>query len=303
MTILALGGLLEEIGETELAEGKSVVIITDSRNAKTAMRLADMVYDGEVNLADVGFCRMETQQECLSGSLCIPKLLDVLGRRYKLLFFINQCNIVIVDDEDFASRLIFRIRRSKTNQGETRERFLYNFITQFMSRDLELLGRYERLIMSMEERVMSGRLEKFQSEMSPIRKELLTLRSYYDELMDMGKELEENENGFFAKKQLKYFGTIADRADRLMGRTAHLLEYAKQVQDAYQAQVDAQQNKNMQFLTVISTIFFPLTLITGWFGMNFRNMPELENGYPGVILLSLVVVACCVFFFKKKKML
>ena len=81
------------------------------------------------------------------------------------------------------------------------------------------------------------------------------------------------------------------------------MEYAKQVQDAYQAQVDAQQNRNMQFLTVISTIFFPLTLITGWYGMNFRNMPELENGYPGVVILSLVVIAGCIFIFKKKKIL
>ena len=61
---------------------------------------------------------------------------------------------------------------------------------------------------------------------------------------------------FFTKKQLKYFGAVTDRADRLMGKTAHLLEYAGQVRDAYQSQVDAEQNKNMQFLTLISTIFF-----------------------------------------------
>ena len=88
-----------------------------------------------------------------------------------------------------------------------------------------------------------------------------------------------------------------------MGRTGYLLEYAQQVRDTYQAQVDAVQNKNMQFLTVVSTIFFPLTLITGWYGMNFQNMPELEHGYPGVILLSLIVVAVCIIFFKKKKIL
>ena len=58
----------------------------------------------------------------------------------------------------------------------------------------------------------------------------------------------------------------------------------------------------MQFLTVISTIFFPLTLIT-WFGMNFRNMPELANGYPGVIVLSLIVVIVCVVIFKKEDIL
>lgn len=72
-----------------------------------------------------------------------------------------------------------------------------------------------------------------------------------------GKQLEENENGFFAKKQVKYFGVISDRADRLMSKASQLLEYAQQVRDAYKAQVDAQQNNNMQFLTVISTNFLP----------------------------------------------
>ena len=240
MMILALGETLESIDENQLIqENKQAVFITDSRHAKEAMSLAGMIYEGDINLSEVCFCKIETQQECLAGSLCIPKLLDVLGSRYRILFFINQRHIVIIDDDDFARRLIVRIRRSKSKQGNTKERFIYNFITQFMSRDLELLGRYERLIMTMEEKVLEGKTEGFQNEIIPIRKELLTLRVYYDELMDMGKELEENENGFFAKKQLRYFGTIADRADRLMGRTAHLLEYAQQVRDAYQSQVDA----------------------------------------------------------------
>ena len=304
MIILALGETLEPIDEEQFkAEDRSAVFVATSKEAKEVMELAEMVYEGDINLQTVSFCRMEAQQECLAGSFCIPKLLDVLGSRYRILFFINQRHIVIIDDNDFSWRLIMRIRQNRTKQGETREHFIYNFIGQFMSRDVETLGRYEKLIMDMEEKVMDGVIEGFQNEIMPIRKELLTLRGYYDQLMDMGKELEENENGFFAKKRLKYFGIIADRADRLMGRTAHLLEYAKQVQDAYQAQVDAQQNRNMQFLTVISTIFFPLTLITGWYGMNFRNMPELENGYPGVIILSLVVIAGCIFIFKKKKIL
>ena len=96
---------------------------------------------------------------------------------------------------------------------------------------------------------------------------------------------------------------MTDRADRLTGRTVHLIDYAQQVKEAYQGQVDAQQNKNMQFLTVVSTIFFPLTLITGWYGMNFKDMPGLENGYPAVAILSILVVAGCIFLFKKKKIL
>ena len=66
-----------------------------------------------------------------------------------------------------------------------------------------------------------------------------------------------------------------------MNKTMHLIEYAMQVRDAYQSQIDAKQNNTMQYLSVISTIFFPLTLITGWYGMNFKDMPGLEGGYPG----------------------
>lgn len=300
MRILALGDTLEEITQQQLEPGKSAAILANQTEALNAMELAGMFFEGEVNLKNVEFCKMETQQECLAGSLCIPRFSDLIGSRYKILFFINRSNIVIIDDDGFAERLVMRIRSRRTRQGQTREHFLYNFITQFISKDIEILGQYEKKIMELEEKVMNGKAEKLQSQIMPIRRELLILRSYYDEMMDMGKELEEDENHFFAKKQLKYFGTITDRADRLMGKTVHLLEYAQQVKDAQQAQIDAVQTKNMQFLTVISTIFFPLTLITGWYGMNFENMPELQNGYPFVIALSLVVVGVCIIIFKKK---
>ena len=211
--------------------------------------------------------------------------------------------MVIIDDEEFSLRLVQRIQRSRHNQGESREHFIYNFFSEFMLRDTELLAEHEQKLMELEENVNDGKTDDFLETITPIRKELLILRSYYDEIMDLGRELEEDENGFFEKKQKKYFGTISDRADRLMGRTVHLLEYATQVRDAYQSRVNAQQNKNMEFLTVISTIFFPLTLITGWYGMNFQNMPELKEGYPGVIALSIIVVIVCIIFFKRKKML
>ena len=88
-----------------------------------------------------------------------------------------------------------------------------------------------------------------------------------------------------------------------MNKTSHLLEYAGQVNDAYQAKVDAKQNSNMQFLTVISTVFFPLTLITGWYGMNFRNMPELawKYGYVAVIIISALLLLAELCIFKRKK--
>ena len=290
----------EEEWETERAPA---LFLTDSKHAEATLAKAGIIYENEIQIPKIGFCRLENQQDCVVGTLCIPKLLDVLGSRYRMYFFVNRSNVVIVDDEDFSQRLIRRIQQKRTHQGESKERFLSNYIGEFISRDLEMLVAYERRLLRMEEDVSQEHVANFQTRLMPIRRELLNLRSYYDEIMDLTKELEENENGFFLKKQLKYFGTLTDRADRLMSRTSHLLEYAQQVKEAYQAQIDARQNSNMQFLTVISTIFFPLTLITGWFGMNFRDMPGLKDGYPWVVGLSVIVVLGCIFIFKKKHIL
>ena len=59
----------------------------------------------------------------------------------------------------------------------------------------------------------------------------------------------------------------------------------------------------MKILTIVTTIFLPLTLVAGWYGMNFSNMPELswKYGYPAVIVISLVIVMICLWIMKKKK--
>ena len=307
MKIYRLGEQLKETSlEQTLAESTSALFLVSSKECTPVLEKIGIFYDGDIHLAEISFCKAELEQDYISGTFAIPKLLDVLGSRYRMMFFINARHIVIVDDDDFAQRLIDRIRRKRLHQGETRERFFCNFVSEFITRDTVVLDEYERRLMEMEEEVMHKQVQDltdFQGRLMRIRRTLLTLRGYYDQIADMGKELEENENGFFLKKHLKFFGTVTDRADRLTGRTVHLIDYAQQVKEAYQGQVDAQQNKNMQFLTVVSTIFFPLTLITGWYGMNFKDMPGLENGYPAVAILSILVVAGCIFLFKKKKIL
>lgn len=304
MIIFKLAESLEQIKAEQLeTEYCSAVILTSSAEAAEALRLAGIDYEGELSTDSIAFSKIETQSDFLMGTLCIPKLLDIPCSRYRIMLFISRHRIVIVDDYNFSRNIFRRIQNGNANQRLTVQRVVCCYFTQLMQRDTELLIQHEQKIMQLEEDISDGKTDGFFERINPIRKELLVLRSYYDELRDMGKELEQDENKLFDKKQRKYFGTIFDRADRLMDRTSYLLEYAQQVRDSYQSRVDAQQNSNMAFLTAISTIFFPLTLITGWYGMNFENMPELENGYPRIILLSIAVVIICIIIFKRKKML
>ena len=99
-------------------------------------------------------------------------------------------------------------------------------------------------------------------------------------------------------------------SDRFMHRVellqnhVHLLrENVLQIRELYQSMQDARQNKIMVVITIVTTIFLPLTLITGWYGMNFVYMPELQwrYGYFAVIMISLIIVIAEIIYFKKKK--
>ncbi|RHO56200.1 hypothetical protein DW094_06125 [Ruminococcaceae bacterium AM07-15] len=75
------------------------------------------------------------------------------------------------------------------------------------------------------------------------------------------------------------------------------------LRELFQALQDARQNRVMGLLTVVTTLFLPLTLLTGWYGMNFARMPELQwrYGYLALIVVAGALVALEVAFFKKKK--
>ena len=70
---------------------------------------------------------------------------------------------------------------------------------------------------------MRRQTDLFLKHMIRVRKQLLILRGYYEQFMEVCRELEENENDLFAKKQLKYFGNISDRAERLLHRCEALV--------------------------------------------------------------------------------
>ncbi|NRT27609.1 Mg2+ and Co2+ transporter CorA [Clostridium beijerinckii] len=130
------------------------------------------------------------------------------------------------------------------------------------------------------------------------------MKRYYERLLNIAESIEENDNGLIDKKIIRYFRMFTNRINRLYQNVNNLRDYVTQVREAYQAQVDINQNQLMRLFTVVTTIFLPLTLIVGWYGMNF-NMPEYgwSYGYPFVISISVSVVVLCGVWFKKNKWL
>ena len=241
--------------------------------------------------------------DSLTGALFRPSLTTVNDFAGSFSFVLDEKGIVLIDDSGYAERLVAQICRTKKWRFPGLERFLYDLLETAIAGDLPMLERTEKKLNAIEDAVMHGELSSFPEEMNDIRGDLLDLRVHYEQLIDLGQELMENENEFFKEETLRYFHMFTERVIRLQNTVSGEREYVVQLRDLMQAKLEEKQNTIMTVLTVITTIFLPLTLIAGWYGMNFSNMPELQwiYGYPVVIVISAVIIAAILFWFKKKK--
>lgn len=184
----------------------------------------------------------------------------------------------------------------------SRERVLFAFFELQTKGDDLVFDGIEKEIMDLEQALIATGKRDCVSEIISLRKRLMVLKKYYEQFLNVLDILIENENGIFDGKTLRSFKMLYRRTERRFQNVLNLREYVTQVRESYEAEVDISLNTTMKIFTVVTTIFLPLTLIVGWYGMNF-DMPEYgwQHGYLFVTLISVVCILAIIFFFKRKK--
>ena len=265
----------------------------------------DMGIEMDIDLSSVNSTKAEVNYDSLTGTFSLPDRDDISKPNINFAFALDEKGIVFIDDNGFVNNAISRIISTKRWAVPSLERFIFDFLEQIVTRDQVVLGGFDKELDSIESEILSSSEDDPSLRVSRIRSDLRDLRIHYEQLLDLGQELEENENNFFTKENTRYFRLFTQRVSRLHDIATSLRDYSIQIRELYQSQLDKKQNRIMTLLTVITSIFMPLTLIAGWYGMNFKHMPELEHeaAYPIVIIVSIVIVIACLIFFKKKKWL
>ena len=293
-----------QVSEMDGADCQYAAVLTWKEWEESSERF-DMGIDMEMEPGPVRETKAVVNIDSLTGSFHRPQLVYGHSAEREFSFALDEKGIVLVDDTGYVMSLIERIRATKKWRLPGMERFLYDLLECAISDDLTLLEEMEHRLNAMEEAISTGELETAPPQLNEIRGDLLDLRIHYEQLIDLSQELEENENGFFREETLRYFHMFTERVIRLQSLVSGQKEYVMQLRDLIQSAIDVRQNRIMALLTVITSIFLPLTLIAGWYGMNFRYMPELEWvwGYPAVIVISIAIVVLSLIWFKKKKWL
>ena len=190
-------------------------------------------------------------------------------------------------------------------EGATNERLFYHFFSLPLKGDMDFLNNLEEEISNNEDKVLSGDKASYLKYITAWRQELLRLKRYYEQLNFIFDEMTVNDNQLFSEDGVRRLMTLRNRTDRYLSAVKNLQEMVSQLREAYQSQLAIEQNDLMKIFTVVTVIFLPLSLLAGWYGMNFSHIPELKwkYGYPLVILVSIVTVAALIWKFKKKKWL
>ena len=264
----------------------------------------EMGIDLDLDVDQIYTTKAEVNYDSVTGTFAIPDRASMTGDYHKFAFALDEKGIVFIDYGNITSQIIDRIKNTKKWRMPCLERFIYDFLEQIIREDLSVLEDFEKRLDVIDNDIDSGK-EGDLDALNDIRGNLRDFRIHYNQLIDLAQEFEENENNFFKAEQLRFFRLFSNRVSRLHDIVNSLLEYTNQIRDTYQSRLDVKQNRIMTVLTVVTTIFMPLTLIAGWYGMNFKYMPELDSvwGYPAVICVSALIVLLSLVFLKHKKWL
>ncbi len=305
MQFYLIDTVLTECSMEEISGEKPYVAVMKPEEYAENKDIFNMGIDMDLDLRHVRDTKVIVNYDSLTGTLNVPDNFSFSDDKFKLAFALDEKGIVFIDSDNYTENLVDNIRLSRKWRLPSLERFIYDFLEETIRPDPALLENVENDLNRIEMDIMKGIIEEYPVQLNDIRSSLLDLHMHYEHLVDLAKELEENENEFFNEENLRYFRLFAERVMRLQDTVDSLREYIAQLRSLIGEQLAIKQNRIMTLLTVVTTIFMPLTVIAGWFGMNFTNMPSINSpwGYPLTILASIAIVAASLIWFRWKKWL
>lgn len=230
--------------------------------------------------------------------------------------FSEQLSIILLDNtvisfQEPSGGDAFDVIRNRLRQSKGRVRKLgadYLFyammdaVVDFYFHVLEIIGDK---VTRLEEEIISDPERKTLIELYQLKREVISLRKQVWPMRDMVSNILRTESPFIASNTQLFFRDLQDHSTRVIDTVETYRDLLSGIMDIYLSTNSNKMNEVMKVLTIMSSIFIPVTFIAGIYGMNFEFMPELHSryGYAVVWVIMLSVMGGLLYYFKKKKWL
>lgn len=217
-------------------------------------------------------------------------------------------NIVISFQEPHGGDA-FDVIRTRLRQAKGRVRKLgadYLFyammdaVVDYYFHVLEIIGDK---VAKIEEEIISEPKQTSLIELYELKREIIGLRKYVWPMRDMVSNLLRSDSEFITPNTKMFFRDLQDHTTRVIDTVETYRDLLSGIMDIYLSTNSNKMNEVMKVLTIMSSIFIPVTFIAGVYGMNFEYMPELKSpiGYAAVWIVMLSVMGGLIVYFRRKK--
>jgi magnesium transporter len=228
------------------------------------------------------------------------------------VFSAEQVSIVLARDLVISFQEqpgdVFENVRNRLKQGKGRVRkagadyLAYTLLDAVVDFYFEIFEQIGQQLENLEEALISNPKPETLETVYSLKRDLIYLRKSIWPLREVAAKFERGESPLVSDSTFVYIKDLYDHIIQVADTLETYREMVGGMLDLYLSSVSNRMNEVMKILTIIATIFIPLTFIAGLYGMNFEYMPELSWiwGYPSVILVMTVVALVMVLYFRKK---
>ncbi|MCB1214012.1 MAG: magnesium/cobalt transporter CorA [Deltaproteobacteria bacterium] len=230
-----------------------------------------------------------------SGQASVEQVSLVLGKK-TLISFQEKSG-------DVFESIRERIRKKKGKIRQMGADYLaYALVDAIVDYYFVILESFEERIENLEETIYQNPDQSTIESIYQLKKEIIFLRKSIWPLRELLNNLFKEEPDLISEKLYPYLRDVYDHAQQIVDNLELYREMLSSFLETCNSQLSHRLNEVMKVLTIVATLFIPLTFIAGIYGMNFKYMPELtwSLGYPLVWLLMLSLAGGMLWYFKKK---
>ncbi len=227
---------------------------------------------------------------------------------YEQISFVLGKNVVLSFQEkegDLFGGLRTRLRNPQYSKARKKgaDYLFYRLIDITVDSYYVILENIAERIESLEEELWDAPQKSTLQKIQQLKKELIILRKSIYPVRESLSGIAKGEYPLIKKDTIKYFTDVYDHILHIIESFETYRDLAGSLMDMYMTNISNRMNEVMKVLTIIATIFIPLTFIAGIYGMNFQHMPELSWRYGYVSALSIMafIFITLILYFKRKK--
>lgn len=226
---------------------------------------------------------------------------------YEQISFVLGMNYLLTFQEKEGDLFDAFRERIRQDQGRVRKKkadyLMYRLIDITVENYYNVLDNIGEQIDEMEATIRTDTSDEIFQKIQTIKKELIYLHKALYPLRDALGKILKDESEFIRNENVPYFSDVYDHVIHLIDSLDTYRDLTAGLTDQYMNLQNSKLNEVIRVLTIISTIFIPLTFIVGVYGMNFEHLPELEwrYGYATVWAVMIALAAGMLGFFRYKK--